>query len=325
MLGANAMGNLKDGALQKLAKLNSSAEVETIVCELNRHARLLAAFLFTAMVNVPASGHAQSAEVRLLHCEAGAPSFEAATVKPSRGGEVFDFRLQPDRFAADNAPLDRLIRFAYDIKSEAQVANMPKWATSASFDIDAKIGDEESEAMKKLSPDQGFREYRLLVQSLLADRFRLKVKTETRELPVYVLIVAKNGLRLTPSAPLPGAQKQSLPQLHFTAAGDLSAAHVSMGFFAGWLSGKPDAGGRLVVNETGLQGSYDFVLQWSPVASAGSNGQSDTNQPAGEVATAGDRPSLLTAIQEQLGLKLEPAKGPVEVLVIEHVEQPTAN
>ena len=270
--------------------------------------------------------HAQSlAEVQLVHPEGGAPAFEAASVKPSRGGEVFDFRLQPGRFLAENAPLDRLIRFAYDVKSETQVANMPKWAGSSCFDIDAKIGEGQAVAMEKLPPDREFEQYRLLLQSLLADRFQLKVKTEIRDLPVYALVVAKNGPRLAPSAALPGAQKQPLPQLRFTAAGNLKAAHVSMAFFAGWLSGKPDAGGRLVMDETGLKGGYDFALNWNPVESAAAAGEANTSQVPGEAAAGGAGPSLFTALQEQIGLKLKPAKAPVEVLVIDRVEQPSEN
>ena len=81
---------------------------------------------------------------------------------------------------AENAPLDRLIRFAYDVKSDSQVANMPNWASSVSFDIDAKIGDDEVEAMEGRFPDQAFQQYRLMVQSLLANRFEMRVRTTER-------------------------------------------------------------------------------------------------------------------------------------------------
>ena len=265
---------------------------------------------------------------QLLHPAAGAaPQFEVATVKDAHGaGQTFSLMMKPDRFIAQGAPLDRLIRFAYDVKSDRQVVNMPGWAATERFDIDAKIGDAEVESIKKLPPDQGFQEYRLMVQSLLADRFQMRVRTETQEIPVYALVVMKNGPKLTPSATLPDTHKLQLPQLHFTAAGDLKAANVSMAFFAGWLSGRPDTGDRIVIDETGLKGSYDFALEWNPVLNgstlggANSGPQQDSPEP-----TLGDKPPLFTAVQEQLGLKIESRKAPVEVLVIDHLEQPSAN
>lgn len=267
-------------------------------------------------------------DAQLLHPQNGtAPAFEVASVKPDHtAGDVFSFRLQPGRFVADGAPLDRLIRFAYDVKSDRQIADMPGWAGSERFDIDAKISDPEIEAIKKLSPDEGFQQYRLMVQSLLADRFQMRVQTETRALPVYALVVAKNGSRVTPSATSSDSQKLTLPRLVFTAAGDLKATCVSMAFFAGWLSGKPDTGDRVVIDATGLKGAYDFALRWNPVASGAALAGANANQPPADAPPANDdKPSLLTAIQEQLGLKLEPRTAPVEVLVIDHIEQPSPN
>src|SRR5579863_3862742 len=99
--------------------------------------------------------------------------------------------------------------------------------------------------------DERFQQYRLMVQSLLADRFAMAVKTENRELPVYALVVTKGGPKLTPSTPAE-TMKQQLPQLSFTAAGDLTAKSVSMAFFADWLSGKLDTADRVVIDATGL-------------------------------------------------------------------------
>jgi uncharacterized protein (TIGR03435 family) len=165
-----------------------------------------------------------------------------------------------------------------------------------------------------------------MVQSLLADRFRMRVKTETQELPVYALLVMKNGPKLTPSVALPDGQKLQLPQLHFTAAGSLNATNVSMMIFAGWLSGRPDTGDRIVIDETSLDGRYDFALEWSPVLNSGTSGGADSNQQQDNPQPkSGDKPPLFTAIEEQLGLKIESRKAPVEVLVIDGLEQPSAN
>jgi uncharacterized protein (TIGR03435 family) len=284
-------------------------------------AKLAVPILFAVLLN-------PGADAQLLHpTDGAAESFEVATVKPNLNvADVFYFRLLRGRFMAENAPLARIIRFAYDVKSDREVLNMPEWASSTRFDIDGKIGDAEVEAIEKLPPDQKFQQYQLMLQSLLADRFQMRVTTETQELPVYALVVAKNGPKLAAAAVQPEQQRQQFPRLNFTAAGDLKAKTVSMAFFAGWLSGRPDTGGRVVIDATGLKGSYDFALKWSPVENGGASGGSNTNQqPVSAPSTDGDAPSLFTAVQEQLGLKLTPQKGPVEVLVIDHVEQPSPN
>ena len=292
---------------------------------LNRYVyAIFAALALASGMGALAWGQSPTAQGQLLHPEGGsAPSFEVATVKPNHNrGAVFSFNLQPARFKADDAPLSRLIRFAWDVKSDRQVVNMPDWASSEDFDIDAKISDAEVDALKKLTPEERFQQYRLMVQSLLADRFQMKVSTSTRELPVYALVVAKNGPKLSST---PELQISRFPQLSFTSAGDLKAGSVSMAFFAGWLSGKPDTDGRVVVDATSLDGRYDFSLHYDPVGSGAASGGASGNQPAGTPATNADKPPLLSAIQEQLGLKLEARKAPVEVLVIDHVEQPSPN
>jgi bla regulator protein BlaR1 len=283
------------------------------------------AFALGAATGAHALGQALGAPDQLLHPQGGAaPSFEVASVKPNHNPDnVFSLRLLPAGFKADGAPLDRLIRFAYDVKSDQQVLNMPDWANSEHFDIDAKISDADVAVLKKLTPDQSFQQYRLMLQSLLSNRFRMKVRTEARVLPVYALAVARHGLKLTPAAELPETHR--LPQLSFHASGDLRASSVTMEYFAEWLSGKPDTGGRVVIDATGLKGSYDFGLLWEPVDYGTSSAVAGVSQPAGSTTTEGGKPPLFTAIQEQLGLKLEPRKAPVEVLVIDHVEQPSPN
>jgi len=272
---------------------------------------------------IAATAPQQAAHAQLLHPANGAaPSFEVATIKPNHNaGDVFSLSLQPARFRADGAPLSRLIRFAYDVKSDRQVVNMPDWANSEKFDIDAKIGDAEVDAIKDHSPDKRFEQYRLMVQSLLAERFQMKVKSTMQQIPVYALVVAKNGPKLSPAR----SQAHRFPLMSYTAAGDLEAVSVSMAFFCGWLSGKPDTGGRVVVDATGLPDRYDFSLRYDPVDSGAAPGGANENQPAGASATDANKPPLVSAIQEQLGLKLESRKAPVEVMVIEHVERPSPN
>ena len=116
---------------------------------------------------------------------------------------------------------------------------------------------------EKLAPAERFDQYRLMVQSLLADRFKLKVSTREKVLPVFAMVVARDGPKLTATE----SGKQHMPWLWGGSRGDLHGASVSMSFFAGWLSGKADAGGRVVVDETGLKGIYDFTLNWTPMGS----------------------------------------------------------
>jgi uncharacterized protein (TIGR03435 family) len=198
----------------------------------------------------------------------------------------------------------------------------PDWLTSKKFDIDAKVGDAEADAIKRLSPDQRLDQYRLMVQSLLADRFNLKLSTAEKELPVYVLVAAKGGPKLIQASAPSGA-----PALYGGSRGDLNARTVTMKFFADFfLSGREDLGGRVVIDATGLQGSYDFTLKWSPsYASPTLPGAASQDGGASSATADSSGPSFFTALQEQLGLKLEPRKAPVEVLVIDHIEQPSPN
>jgi uncharacterized protein (TIGR03435 family) len=181
--------------------------------------------------------------------------------------------------------------------------------------------------MGKMLPDAKFEQFRLMVQSLLEDRFKLKVSTCMKELPVYALVVAKNGPHLTPAHVAPEAVMKHMPTLAGWSTGELKTGAVSMRMFTSFLSGRPETGGRVVVDATSLTGSYDFTLNWTPddVHSAQVNGGDPGMVAASPSPPESSAPSFLTALQEQLGLKLESRKAPVEVLVIDHVEEPTPN
>ncbi len=165
---------------------------------------------------------------------------------------------------------------------------------------------------------------RLRVQSLLAERFQLKTRVETRELPVYALVVAKGGIKMKeveadpPRAPgTPPQPNAHSPQIGTTAPNQFTATAWPIGEMTVWLSHFEELGKRIVVNETGLTGHYDWVL----------NGVSQRAQQPDASGSAAQEPvtSIFTALPEQLGLKLVPQKAPVEVLVIDHVEKPSAN
>jgi uncharacterized protein (TIGR03435 family) len=268
-----------------------------------------------------------NAHAQLLHPPDGKPpSFEVVTIKPSHSaGDFVNYHISSDRFKAENATLTALIRFAYAIKSDDQLPSEPKWIGSEKFDIDAKIEDSEMESIDNQLPEQKLERYRWMVQSLLADRFKLKVVSRTKVIEVYALVVAKKGPKMTPAKGPPESQTQRVPTLSGGSRGELKAGAVSMAVFAEWLSGKPDTGNRGVVDETGLKGNYDFTLNWTPdnvhLEQFNGAGTGPANVP--QPSTSG--PSILTALQEQLGLKLEQHRAPVDILLIDHVEHPTPN
>lgn len=269
------------------------------------------------------------ADAQLLQPADGrTPSFEVATIRPSGSdSDLFNIHIADSRFSVHGAPMKALLKFAYDIKIEAQLPTEPAWIAQEKFDIDARIDDAEVQSMSKMAPDRKFAELRLMLQSLLAERFKLKVSSRMKELPVYALVLAKSGPHLTPVNLSPEPQNQHMPQLSGGSRGELKASAVSMAMFTRWLSGRPDTGGRAVIDATGLTGSYDFALNFTPddVHIAQFNEAVPGQGAASSSSPDSPGPSLFTALQEQLGLKLESRKAPVEVLVIDQVEQPSPN
>lgn len=267
------------------------------------------------------------------------PSFEVASVKPNRSGDMnMGIRLQPGRFVANGVPVRMLISLAYDVK-DFQVTGGPAWIGSDRFDIDAKEEDSFSAGLEKLPPDDRRRQIDLCVQALLADRFKLKLNRESKELPVYALVVAKGGPKLQEAKPgdtypngFKGPDGKAHPGMMRIGPGGLTAQAVPIQFLVHTLSQQL---GREVVDKTGLKGNYDLSLTWATdqnergVAMGPGPGPGvgpGPGAPAGENAPPApdpSGPSIFTAVQEQLGLKLEPAKGPVEILVINQIERPS--
>lgn len=194
---------------------------------------------------------------------------------------------------------------------EARIIGGPKWLDTARFDIKAKMDPATPARMQALPPDEGKRQFQGMFQQLLADRFQLKTHWETRELPVYALVVAnpKNGPTLFPP-------KDPEHRATSSGGGQLQATNSTLSEFAE-VATQAAAGelGRVVIDKTGIAGKYDFLVRWTP----------DTTQASPAASGAAPGPSIFTAIQEQLGLKLEPSKGPVRVLVIDSVQMPSAN
>ncbi|HLJ77719.1 MAG TPA: TIGR03435 family protein [Acidobacteriaceae bacterium] len=267
-----------------------------------------------------------------------APSFEVATIKPSSRdlGRSFHTHIwwNDNTYSTENTTLGDLIRNAFHISS-TQLSGGSDDLLNSRWDVSAKMGEEDFAHMQKLSLDDRDRVPHLMLQALLADRFGLKFHTETRELPVFELVVDKGGAKLQPvpapeaasaaapskvSAPAEGSpaptasappgsttMRIGLHQASMTTDGGSVAALVAT------LDRQSELDGRTIVDKTGLTGRYSYSLHWSP--------QRLNAQPDPEA----DGPPLFTALREQLGLRLEPAKAPVQIVVIDAIANPTPN
>jgi uncharacterized protein (TIGR03435 family) len=264
----------------------------------------------------PAPGSAAAPPIPDSSQAAATIVFEVSTIKVSKSGETGSgTNMRNGTFTANNVALKNLMQYqAYGIPQQ-RILGGPKWLDSVRFDIEAKPDSSAIDQMRKLDHEQARIQIQRMFQQLLADRFKLAVHWETRELPVYTLVVAKNG---------PTLQKTTLPEgSSSTSSGDdrLTAKGVTMEEFCKVLTADASRDiGRVVIDKSGIAGRYDFSLKWTPQIDTGG-----ANTGADGAATADSGPSIFTAVQEQLGLKLESAKGPVQVLVIDHVEMPQEN
>jgi len=241
-------------------------------------------------------------------------SFEVASIKPGNLNEPRSgFFLQPGgRLTASNVSLKNLIGYAYDVRGH-QIAKGPSWLDSDAYTIEAKPDSTFTLPPGPLppgppSPAQSA-PIRMMMQSLLAERFRLTFHRENRELPVFELVLAKGGSKLKDATDTAKGPPDGLLR---GGRGEVFGMAVPMWVVAFMLTQEI---GRSVIDKTGLGGKYDFELKWTP----------DALRRIGDADALPEAPALVTALQEQLGLRLESAKGPVDVLVIDHAEQPDAN
>jgi len=234
--------------------------------------------------------------------------FDVASIKPNFSGSDTFFMSPPShgRFSATNVTLMRLITTAYRLQN-AQVISGPGWLTSARYDVAAK-GAENATNAEVLS----------MLQPLLADRFKLAVHRETRELPIYALVIAKNGPKL--GKPEEGSCAEALKASKPCGSlaefkNGMAADNISLPTIASTLG--RILGDRPVVDRTGLTGKFDIHLMWTDGSRKPADSEGASNLEAPD--------SVFVALQEQAGLKLEATKGPVEVLIVDHVERPSEN
>jgi uncharacterized protein (TIGR03435 family) len=251
------------------------------------------------------------------------PTFEVSTVKPS-SPDAISSQINMIPFKSLNVPLDAVIKFAYSLNdgSDDQIIGAPGWLHTSKFDIITKTNDATSAQLSKLSVPDKLATSRLMVQALLADRFHLKIHHETRPLPVIALTLTNPNATTDPKlTQIPDPLTSPNPSHEWFGLGNDGQGHVKVHgepirVFADFLGNLPEIGGRMVVDQTGLTGTYTFTLNYTPqqLAEATDNGSST---PAG--------PSLFAALSEQLGLKLKSTKAPIDVIVIDHIDPPTPN
>jgi uncharacterized protein (TIGR03435 family) len=285
--------------------------------------KLVGLMLISAMAVVPAAS--QTAAQR--------PAFEVASVKPHKsGGPPGRLGTEGNRFIAENYPIALVIQraygFPYEWLTRDQLIGGPGWIQNDRFDIEAKI-----EGDSRVIPNE---QVWLMVRSLLEDRFQLKAHHETRDLQVYNLVVAHDGLKMKLSGDQtppksddeidtfdPASPPRGETSVTHTPSGETILSGTAISISPGLEVRRPHAlpprsltgllrqAGRLVVDKTKVNGFFDFHLQFVPEELMGSPDVSG--------------PTIFTAVEQQLGLKLESARGPVEVLVIDSVSKPSEN
>ena len=225
------------------------------------------------------------------------PSFEVATIKPSDpNSNRQGFDAVGDRYTIHGQTITSLMMFAYSIDKH-QVVDAPDWARTDRFDIE---GTTDTPGEPNLHQQQE------MLQKLLADRFQLKFHHEKRELPVYFIQIAKGGPKLKPPAN-PDAEADQDASGH----GTETTVTITTATMADFILGMQFFFDRPLVDQTGIPGRHDFTLRYTYDEAHAT----DPNAP----------PGLFTAIQEQLGLKLNAVKAPIDVFVIDHIERPSAN
>ena len=271
---------------------------------------------------------------QILHATGPLPSFEVASIKPNHSGSgptmvgAVGHAAPKDRFIATNITIKALICWAFGGTSvplpSNEVSGGPSWINSERYDIDAKLEDSQAAKLAKLSPNDQIVQVRLMLQSLLADRFKLVAKDTTVTRPIYALVIARDGSKLKET--VPGSKSPIEVQGHpvqFSAdRGEVSGHGIPMSVLVRFLS--QEELGRPVVDETGLKGNYDLELKWNPDLDA--PGMMPGPSPAaGSAPPDTSGPSIFTAIQDQLGLKLKATEGRVEDLMIVDIAKPSEN
>ncbi|MGC2161334.1 MAG: TIGR03435 family protein [Silvibacterium sp.] len=239
-------------------------------------------------------------------------TFDVVSIVPVKDFNSSGYNYSPDGYWAKALSVSSSIEEAYGIYDSYRIIGLPGWATSLRYNIEAKVDADNLAEYQRYTLDQR----RVMIQGLLTDRFKLKTHFGTKELPIYLLKVSSRGPRFSESANTPGSSTSGIDCLAkgTSRVGYLPIEHCSMSGFARILT---HIVGYQVANQTGLTGKYDVELTWSPDTSMNPVDHDQDEAPGG--------PSIFTAIQNELGLKLQLSKGPVDILVVDHIDMPSPN
>ncbi len=252
------------------------------------------AVLASALAVPGACGQATASQT----AEAKLPAYDVVSVKVNKSGSGnVDTTTKLATYSATNVSLKDLLLHAYATREDL-IFGGPKWVNSARFDVEAKIVDPDLEVLRNLTPEQN----RALLRPMLANRFQLKVHPEIKVLPVYEMVLAKSGPKFKEASP----REREGTHIQDSV---LTAHAVTLASLASTLSNQLH---QTVIDKTGLPEKFDLALSWTP-------------EYGPEASRESSAASIFTALQEQLGLKLRSSKGPIETLVIDHVEMPSEN
>ena len=247
------------------------------------------------------------AQAKMPAVEGKPPVFDVATIKPNKTGSgSTNIDSNDSTYRGTNVSIAMLMEQAYGIK-KSLISGLPGWAQSNRYDIVAKSLEADPEVLKHLTVPQR----RTMLRLLLEERFHLKTHVEVKTLPVYDLTIAKSGVLFKESPHVDGAADDSDDNESMSVNNQsMKATRCKMVNLADFLA---DVVERKVIDKTGLAGHYELQLKWLREDAP------HTDNGAEEL------PTIFTAVQEQLGLKLEADKGPVDTLVVDHIEEPTEN
>jgi len=322
--------------------------------------------MFAGAILVGLFGEALSyAQSSAQNATATAPviEYEVATIKPYKPGAGEGPNMMrvgifnpPDGFTASGANMQMLVTQAYGIQN-FQIVGAPDWFTNDRFEIDAKMESSVADALAKMSQDDRTLARQKMLQALLADRFKLTIHRETKEMPAYILTIGKNGSKLVEAKP-PDPQAAAAAGSGGgngggrggpggPGRGGLGRGGISLNGGPGGVTLSADSVPMTglvrilsqslrgpVIDKTGLTGNYAISLKFMPENFGGGGGPGFATPPAGgapgapappDPSTEATAPTLQVAVQEQLGLKLDKSKGQVEIIVIDHVEKASDN
>jgi uncharacterized protein (TIGR03435 family) len=270
------------------------------------------AMAMLAGASIASTAHAQSTP---------ALGYDVVSIKPDKTGPgMMSVSMNKSQYMATNVSLRSMLESAYGLKTDDQLTGLPGWAETAAFDVEAKADPETATAIDKLPKEERNKVQLQMLQAMLADRFQLKVHHETKVLSLYSLVIAKGGLKMKEADPkdtyangIKGPDGASHGGMFSVSNGKMTGQGVGISNLVMNLSRMVQ---RQVDDKTGLTGKYDFTLSFTP------EGMPAESKEATGVDTA---PSIFTALQEELGLRLEATKGPVDTIVVDHVEMPSAN